>query len=135
VILFFCTLREILLNWLIGHLWRAQNIPKPIYERLLADSNTYSLRRTKLLPSLVGSKWKELVAQEASSSQLDYIELDQFLKKSAAARNKFMHEGKRWDTDRTLAEGCVDHVWPLLNFDVALHNRYVRPIYLARIKP
>ena len=135
VVLFFCTLREIVLNWLIGHLCWAQKIPKPVYERLLADSNTYALRQNSLLPSLTGKKWKSLVAQESRSSQLDYVELDEFLRKAVEARNKFMHEGKQWGIDRKLAESCIDHIWPLLNLYVALHNRYVHPLHFATSKP
>jgi len=81
VVLFFCTLREVLINWLIAHLCWAQNIQKPVFERLLADSNTYSLRQNNLLPSLTGKKWKELVVIESQSSQWDYGKLDEFLKK------------------------------------------------------
>jgi len=135
VVLFFCSLREILLNWLIEHLCWAQKIPRPVYERLFADSNTYALRQNNLLPSLTGKKWKVLAAQESRSSKLDYIELDEFMRKTVDARNKFMHEGKRWGIDRTLAEGCIDHIWPLLNFYVALHNRYVHPLHFAKSKP
>lgn len=135
VVLFFCTLREIVLNWLIGRLFCAQKIPKPVYERLLADSNTYMLRQNNLLPSLTGKKWKFLVAQESRSSQLDYVELDEFLRKAVEARNKFMHEGKHWGIDRKLAESCIDHISPLLNFYVSLHNRYVHPLHFTKGKP
>lgn len=135
VVLFFCTLREILLNSLIADLCCAQSIPKAVYERLLADSSTYALRQNNLLPSLTGKKWKALVASESRQSQVDYVELDEFLRKVVDARNKFMHEGKRWGIDRPLAEGCMDHIRPLLNFYVALHNRYVHPAHLAKSKP
>jgi hypothetical protein len=135
VVLFFCTFREILLNWLIDHLCWAQKIPKPVCERLLSDSNTYALRQNNLLPSLTGKKWKSLATEESLSSQLDYVELDEFMRKAVEARNKFMHEGKRWGIDRNLAQGCIDHIGPLLNFYVALHNRYVHPLHLVSKKP
>ena len=135
VVLFFCTLREILLNSLIDHLCWVQKIPKPVYERLLSDSNTYALRQNNLLPSLTGKKWKLLATEESHSPKLDYVELDEFMREAVKARNKFMHEGKRLGIDRNLAEGCIDHIGPLLNFYVALHNRYVHPLHLASNKP
>lgn len=129
VVLFFCTLREVLLNRLIDRLCKTQNIRKSIYERLLTDSNTYTLRQNNLLPSLTGKKWKALIAEESQCSQLDYIGLDKFLKTTVDSRNKFMHEGKWRGIDNILAGNCIDHIWPLLNFYVALHNRYVHPVY------
>lgn len=134
VVLFLCTLREILLNLLIGYLCSAQSIPTPVYQRLLADSNTYALRQNNLLPSLTGKKWKVLIAQESRLSELDYVELDEFLCKAVDARNKFMHEGKSWGIDRSLAAGCMDRIRPLLNFYVALHNRYVHPAHMSKGK-
>jgi hypothetical protein len=76
-----------------------------------------------------------LTEEESLSSQLDYVELDKFMRKAVEARNKFMHEGKRWGIDRNLAGDCIDHIEPLLNFYVALHNRYVHPLHLASNKP
>lgn len=135
VVLFFCTLREVLLNSLLSYICWAQSIPRPVYDRLLADSNTHALRQNNLLPSLTGKKWPALLKQEASSSQLDYVELNEFLLKAVEARNKFMHEGKRWGIDRTLAECCMDHIWPLLNLYVSLHNRYVHAVVHKKPSP
>jgi len=84
-----------------------------------------------LLPSLVGKKWKVLIEEETQAPELDYAELDEFVRKAVEARNKFMHEGKHWGIDRNLAEGCVEHIGRLLNFYVALHNRYVHPRHHA----
>lgn len=125
VVLFFCTLREVLLYWLIEHLLWAHKIPAKIQERLLSDSSTHWQRQNTLLPSLVGKKWNVLVEEESQAAQLDYIELNDFIQKAVNARNKFMHEGRHWGIDRQLAEGCIDHIWPLLNLYVALHNRHV----------
>ena len=85
-----------------------------------------------LLPSLVGKKWKILIDEETKASKFDYAELNEFLKKAVGARNKFMHEGKQWGIDRNLAEGCVEHILPLLNFHALLHNRYAHPHHHAQ---
>lgn len=134
-VLFFCTLRELLLNWLIEYLCGAQKIPKPIYERLLADNNGHARRQNAVLPSLTGRKWKALVAHETKASGVDYGALNDFLERAVAARNKFMHEGKHWGIDRALARDCASSVPALLEFYVALHNRYVHPVHLKAIGP
>lgn len=129
VVLFFCALREVLINGLIGQICWAQKIPKGVYTRLLSDNKMYSQRRNNLLPSLVGKNWTSLIKEETASSELDYVALDTFLARAASARNRFMHEGKRWDINHSLAEGCLENIWPLLNFYVALHNRHVYPFF------
>jgi hypothetical protein len=128
VVLFFCTLREVLLNWLIEHWFWAQKIPEKVQERLLADSNIYRKRQDNLLPSLIGQKWRATIEEASKGSALNYVELDDFMQKAVTARNKFMHEGRQWVIDRQMAEGCVEHIWPLLNLYVALHNKHVHPL-------
>jgi len=135
VVLFFCTLREVLLNWLIQHLFWAQKIPEKVQERLLADSNIYRQRQNNLLPSLIGQKWRAAIEEASKGSALDYVELDAFMQNAVTARNKFTHEGRHWGIDRQMAEGCVEHLWTLLNLYVALHNRYVHPLVFRPTNP
>lgn len=134
VVLFFCTLREILINNLITELCSAQDINTAIYKRLLSDNSTYTQKQDNLLPSLTGKKWKTLIKEADAHDELDYIELNDFLIKAVKARNRFMHEGKKWDIDRALAEGCMSHIMPLLSFYVSLHNKYVHPDVLKRLR-
>ncbi len=129
VVLFFCTLREILLTWFIDHLFWAQKISRPIFNRLLADNNTHMQRQNNLLPSLTGKKWNVLIEEEMRTSQLNYGKLKDLIQRAAEARNKFMHEANHWGFSRQLAEECIQNIWPLLNFYVALHNRYVHPLH------
>ena len=132
-VLFFCTLRELLLNWLIEHICWAQKVPIPIRERLLADNNSHTRRQNAVLPSLTGKKWKVLIAQETKASGVDYGALNNILEQAITARNKFMHEGKHWGIDRALAQACADAIPTLLEFYVALHNRYVHPLHLKAL--
>lgn len=135
VVLFFCTLREVLLNWLIQHLFWALKIPERVQERLLADSSTYRQKQNNLLPSLIGQKWRAAVESTSHDAALDYVELDGFMQKAVEARNKFMHEGRHWGIDREKATGCIDHIWPLLNLYVELHNKYVHPLVYRTANP
>lgn len=129
VVLFFCTLREILLNHLIGELCQAHKIPESIHKRLIADNRLHTQKQERLLPSLVGKKWKELIQEQNQQAQIDYEALNDFLQKAVKARNKFTHEGSKWGIDRQLAVGCIRQISPLLNFYVGVHNSYVHPYF------
>lgn len=130
IVLFFCTLRELLINYLIQELCVAQNIPKLIHQRLIDDNKSYIQRQNKLLPSLIGDKWKDAITLIDEKHELDYLELNDFLKCASDARNNFMHEGLKWSISPEMGGKCIEHIWPLLNLYVALHNKYVHPNYL-----
>jgi len=57
VVIFFTTLRELLLNNLIDELLKAKNIDGDICERLLSDSPTHKQRLDKLFRTLTGETW------------------------------------------------------------------------------
>ena len=130
VVIFFCTTRELLLTWLIQYVCWAQRIPLGAFERLMADNKWHAKRQYHLLPSLVGKKWKALIEQETAESANDYVVLNDLLERSSKARNSFMHEGRSWSLDRTLAAECVEQFPVLLSLYAALHNRYVHPVHL-----
>lgn len=54
VIIFFATLREVLLENLLYDLMIAQNLPGNVCKRLFSDSITHKQRLEKLFPSLAG---------------------------------------------------------------------------------
>jgi hypothetical protein len=134
IVIFFCTVREALLNWLIEHLCWAQKVPRLVFERLLADNNVHVKRQNALLPSLTAKKWKALVQQETIASGTDYRGLNDLLERAANARNAFVHEGKSAEIDCSLAAECVEKFSVLLEFYVALHNRYVHPTHLKEVR-
>lgn len=60
-VLYFCTLREALLNnFLVNHL-RAQKIPQHLVEKLLDDNKLAGQKFGGLFTSVVGVKWSEAV--------------------------------------------------------------------------
>lgn len=129
VIIFFATLREVLLENLLYDLMIAQNLPGNVCKRLFSDSITHKQRLEKLFPSLAGVTWKNAIKSVSAKCELDYIGLDQFIKEIVEARNRFLHEGKKWAIKEGMAEECVRNIWPLLNLHVYLHNEYVVPHY------
>lgn len=129
VVVFFVTLREVLLENLLYDLMIAQDLPANVCKRLFADSPMHRQRLDKLFPSLAGVTWKTAINTVNKKCELDYVELDSFLKKIVDARNKFLHKGSKYAITEKMAEECLRNTWPLLNLHVYLHNEYVVPYY------
>lgn len=129
VVLFFCTLRELLLNNLIKELCHAQKIPQPIYERLLSDNKFHMQRQDQLLPALTGIKWREALQKLKNKNSPDYVKLDDFIIKAVKARNSFMHKGYKWSIPKSMGKECIQNTRPLITLYVELHNYFVHPCY------
>lgn len=129
VVIYFCTLREILLNKFIAELLNAQNIPDNISNQLLSDNKFYRQKQGKLFFSLTNMKWKDSISILDKGVELNYIELDEFINNIAEIRNSFVHEGNNWSISRDLATNCVNHIWPLIDFYVSLHNMFIHPLH------
>lgn len=134
VILFFCTLRELLLNNLIKELCYAQKIPKLIYDRLLSDNRFHMQRQDQLLPAFIGVKWKQALEGLKKKIPPDYVKLDDFIIKAVRVRNSFMHNGNKWSIPKLMGKECIENIWPLISLYVELHNRYVHPYYQGSAK-
>lgn len=129
VIIYFCTLRETLLDKFIIELLNAQNIPKGIFKRILADNKFHRQKQDKLFSSLTDVKWKNAISSLNEASEINYIEIDEFVHKIAKIRNCFIHEGSKWSIDRELSTNCINNIWSLINLYVGLHNMFVHPLY------
>ena len=129
VIIFFCTLRETLLENLIIRLIQAQNLSEGVSDRLFKDNRFYILKQDKLFKSLTNIKWSEAISKLSIENDLDYKEIDKFVSDIAEVRNKFIHEGSKWSIDRDLSTSCIKNLWGLINLYVGLHNTYVHPYY------
>lgn len=126
-ILFFCTLREVLLTHFFLALLRAQRVPTPISEKLLDDNKLASQKFTSLFPVLVGKSWKEAVSEATSVDGIDFRSVSDLMLLAANIRNEFMHEGMGWTATREVATNCVNGMSALIRLFVALHNIHVRP--------
>ena len=72
VVIYFCTLREVLLEHFLRELMRALQLPRAIQERILADNLFSKQRVEKVFPSLGDEKWKTVVRELSKDSELDY---------------------------------------------------------------
>jgi hypothetical protein len=129
VVIFFCTLGEVLLGHFLREAMIALNLPKGVIDRLLSDHQYAKQRIEKVFPSVTGRKWKKTVEQLSSSAKLDYSTTVDFYLQAVEARNKFLHDGVKWAIPEGMPEKCMRTIGPLLNLFVALHNMIVCETY------
>jgi hypothetical protein len=126
-ILFFCTLREVLLNHFLLALLRAQQVKAAVIEKLLDDNKLASQKFTSLFSAVVGKSWKKAVVEASSFHGTDYHPVSDLMLSAASIRNEFVHEGTGWTATRDMATNCVNSMAALFGLFVALHNIHVRP--------
>jgi hypothetical protein len=130
-VLYFCTLREALLNsFLINHL-RAQAIPESLISKLLDDNKLASQKFGGLFTTVTGGKWSEAVAAASRRASFNFTEVSELMRTAAERRNDFLHSGRSWSFTREFATRCVDSVADLTYLFAELHNEYTRP-YIHR---
>lgn len=127
-VLYFCTLREALLNnFLFSHL-RAQKVPQSLMSKLLEDNKLASQKFGGLFTSVIGVKWSEAVAAASGRSGRDFSKISALMRTAAEHRNEFLHSGRAWSFSRDFATLCVDSTADLTSLFVELHNVYTRPL-------
>ncbi len=127
VILFFCTLREALLNHFLLAFLCAENVKTSLIEKLLDDNKLASQKFTSLFNAVVGKSWCEAVGDASSLDATNYQSVSDLMKSAASIRNEFLHEGTGWSATREVATECVNSLPALFALFVALHNVYVLP--------
>ncbi len=134
VLIFFCTLREALLESLIFNLIRMHDLPPNVRDRLCEDNRMYLAKKTKLFPSLAGIKsWNEAISKTKLKTGRDYKGIDAFLEKANKMRNEILHEGDKLAFRSHMKKACLENIPPLLELYVDFHNTFIHPAYLARV--
>jgi hypothetical protein len=72
VVIYFCTLGEVLLDHFLRELMHALQIPQGAQERILTDNLFSKDRVEKVFPSLVNEKWKAVIKELTKNSKLNY---------------------------------------------------------------
>jgi hypothetical protein len=132
-VLFFCTLREALMNWFIDGQLNAQNVPERIAEQLLSDNKLAHQKFGQLFNSVTGDKWAVAVEKASQLEGRDFSKVSELMKAAALHRNNFLHNGVGWDMTDEFAETCYKQVHSLVCLFVALHNVYTHPIIRRNI--
>jgi len=134
VVIFFATLREVLLKHFLTEIMIAQRLTVPLSSCLFDDNQSHSQMLNNLFPALTGGvKWKHALNLVHSKLTFDPINLNNFLIAVADARNSFLHDGSHWKIKKELAEQCMLRIPEILELYVALHNEYV-PAYYHKTK-
>jgi ABC-type Na+ transport system ATPase subunit NatA len=127
-VLFFCTLREALLNTLLLNHLRSQKVPTRLIERLLEDNKLAGQKFGELFTSVIGVKWKVAVSHASSHTSIDFEPVSNLMLRAAEIRNEFLHEGRGWGATLEFATECMNSMPALVGLFVALHNGYVHPM-------
>jgi len=135
VVIFFCTLGEVLLEHFLREAMMALDLPSAVQDRLLADNLYAKQRLEKVFPTVTGTKWKAAMAQLAPAQQPLYSNTVEFYLDAVEARNRFLHDGNKWAIPEEMPEKCIRAISPLVSLFVALHNSIVRAIYRREGKP
>ena len=127
-VLYFCTLRESLVNhFLIDHLL-AQRVAPPLISRLLDDNKHASQKFGALFSSVIGLKWKVAVGRASTAADVDFNPVSSLMERAAQARNEFLHQGTPWCIKAILSKDCGDSSARLVHLFAALHNEFTRPL-------
>ena len=133
VIIFFTTLREILMDNFLKQMDNALDLPESVSERLFSDNRMYNKKMNKLFPGLTGMKWEKAIKEINKKDAIDYQNVDSFVERVVKARNDFLHEGKKYVIEPEMPKECIKNILPLLNLYVALHNKFVFSTYDQKI--
>jgi hypothetical protein len=127
-ILFYCTLREKLLNNFIEQHLYALKVPDSIIERLLDDNKLANQKFGELFTSTVGITWNAAIKHISKEADINFADISTQMKTAADLRNKFLHQGHPWSISKDFATSCVNSLGDLVNLFVKLHNTYTHPL-------
>lgn len=125
IVVFFCSLGEVLLDQFLKELMLKAELPQKIQDRLFEDNLFIKQKVEKLFPALTGVKWIKAVEMLNERVNRHYIETHKFYEHMSKLRNKFIHKGMISSIHERMPEQCIRHIWLLLNLFVNLHNEYV----------
>lgn len=128
-VLFYCTLREALLNALLLNHLRTRVVPEALVKKLLDDNKLASQKFGDLFTAVVGVKWFEAVAEASKFADVNFKPTSDLMRSAAALRNEFLHEGTGWQATHEFAAECLNSLPMLVELFVALHKLYVHPLY------
>jgi len=124
VVIFFCTIKELLLERFLSAfiIWFA--MPTSLREQIEKEYDTHSRRLNKLFPALTANKWLDVISSLHSDGN-DFVALNKFFEQASKERNNLVHEGDHFGMDETMALDCVHNLIPTLDLFVALNNLFI----------
>ena len=132
-VVFFCTLREALMNWFVEGLLNALRVPERIGEQLTSDNKLAHQKFGPLFEALTGDKWSVGVKNASRLAKKDFSQISELMKSAANQRNAFLHTGVGWEITDELADQCLDSVCTLVSLFAHLHNAYTYPLLKSNV--
>ena len=126
VVLFFCTLGEILLEHLVALKTLRLDLPQQLQDRLFADNLGIKSRIDKLFPAMFdGVTFMEALSRVRSSTGIDYKSTVDTYREANSFRNHLLHRGAAWKLDDQLPDRCFAATSDLLAMYAAMHNEMI----------
>jgi hypothetical protein len=123
IIVFYCSLGELLLEHFLINVMKTLNIPQRIQDRLLADFSIE--KRLALFRLLTESSFPDAVRQLDDSHSNDFQRVYSFYKEIRDKRNHFLHGGNPFAIETKMPEQCLIDAPTLIALFISLHNKYV----------
>jgi len=129
ILVFFCTLGEILLQHYLERCMLKLGLPVEIQERLLQDNLFPKQRIKRLFPILTGATWQVAVKTASKSANSEFENTVAFYLEATEKRNQLLHVGNKWLVPPDMAKQCFNQMDSLIGLFVELHNVYLaKPI-------
>ena len=125
-LIYFCTLREALLDHFLIETLKFQKVPVSLIEKLLEDNKLANQKFGGLFTSATGLKWEDAITRISKGSNIPFKTVSQLMRSAAELRNTFLHEGAAWAITRELSTECMNAVPNMVDLFVALHNEFSR---------
>ena len=126
VVIFFCTLGEVLLQDFLQECMTKQGLSRQIQSRLLDDNLFVKQRVDKLFPLLTGVSWNRAIRTLSNHGKIDFTKTVKLYQFVSNKRNMLLHRGNKWVIPSEMPEQCVREIEPLISLFVALHNKYFK---------
>jgi hypothetical protein len=125
-LLYFCTLREALLDSFLLRGLRTQKTGQRVIERLFQDNRMARQKFGGLFTATTGTTWDRAVNLVSSRVGQPFEQVSKLMKQATELRNSFVHEGTAWSITNELSTSCLNSVPTMVELFVALHNEYAR---------
>jgi len=127
-LIFFCTLKELLLETFTEDIMEALHLNQEERTCLREEYSTHSKRLHGLLPTLIKTSWQDALSSLPIERREQYCTLDRFLKDATKRRNDLLHDANWLASDDEIATSCVRAIPQILELYVDLHNQFVHPL-------
>jgi len=125
ILIFFCTLGEMLLQHLLEPCVFRSGLSPKIQKSLLQDILHPLDHIEQLFPILTGATWQQAVIAASKRAKSDFRPTVVFYNKASKGRNQLLHLGNKMAVSPKLAKQCFTHMAPLIKLFVELYNIYI----------